>query len=78
MENINQKEVITKSALSMFTGSETFYRHSLARNVIFTEGCAYLCGNGAAWLIDEIALVQSYYQKLCTRTRSGSRVSGYR
>lgn len=53
------KETITDAHLANFTGSEHFYRHSLARNVLFTEGCAYLCHNGAAWLIDEIALVQN-------------------
>lgn len=53
------KEKITEGSLACFTGSERFFRHSLARNVLFTEGCAYLCENGAAWLIDEIALVQN-------------------
>ena len=56
MNNVN---AITEAALSVFGGSETFYRHSLARNVIFTEGCAFLSLNGAGWLIDEIALVQN-------------------
>ena len=51
--------VLTAEALSGFYGSETFFRHSLVRNVIFTEGCAYLCTNGAAWLIDEIAIPQN-------------------
>jgi hypothetical protein len=56
MNNVN---AITETALSAFYGSETFYRHSLARSVIFTEGCAFLSLNGAGWLIDEIALVQN-------------------
>ena len=56
MNNVN---AITETALSAFYGSDTFYRHSLARNVIFTEGCAFLSLNGAGWLIDEIALVQN-------------------
>src|SRR5512135_3493951 len=56
MNNVN---AITEAALSAFYGSETFYKHSLVRNVIFTEGCAFLSLNGAAWLIDEIAIVQN-------------------
>jgi len=56
----NVKEsAISEVTLHQFSGSETFYRHSLVRNVIFTEGCAFLCENGAAWLIDEIAIVQN-------------------
>ncbi len=55
----SRKIEITEQALAMFTGSESFYRHSLARNVIYTEGCKFISENGAAWLIDEIALVQN-------------------
>ena len=49
---------ITQTALSGFYGSESFFRH-LAKDVIYTEGCAYLYQNGAAWLIDAIAFAQS-------------------
>ena len=58
-ENALINHPITTQALRSFTGSVRFFRHSLSRNVIFTEGCAFLAANGAAWLIDEIALVQN-------------------
>lgn len=56
--NVNEVCKITDGALAMFIGSEVFYRHPLAKTVLFTEGCAYLCENGAAWLIDAIASYQ--------------------
>ncbi len=61
MENVNEVRTspITEQALAMFTGSESFHRHSLVRNVIFTEGCTFLCRSGAAWLIDAIAIPQN-------------------
>jgi hypothetical protein len=53
---------ITQSDLAHFTGSETVYRHSLNRNVLYTEGVQYLAEHaGAYWLIDEIALAQRYH-----------------
>jgi hypothetical protein len=52
---------ITRSALAQFTGSETVYRHSLNRNVLYTVGVQYLAEHaGAYWLIDEIAIAQRY------------------
>lgn len=40
------------------TGSETFYRHPLARKVVYTEGVQYVAETvGAYWLLDEIALM---------------------
>lgn len=45
--------------LASFTGTETWYRHGLVRDVLFTEGVKYLADEaGAYWLIDEIALAQ--------------------
>ena len=42
--------------LRQFTGCEQWYRHSVARNVIYSEGMQYLAENGGAyWLIDAIA-----------------------
>ena len=55
MSNVH---AITNGTLRQFTGSENFYRHSLMRAVIFTEGCAFLSLNGASWLVDEIAIAQ--------------------
>jgi prepilin-type processing-associated H-X9-DG protein len=48
-----------KADLDQFTGSEHWYRHGLARNILFTDGAKYLADSaGAYWLLDEIALAQ--------------------
>lgn len=50
---------LTTSDLAQFTGSETFYRHNLMRNVVYTEGVQFLADKGGAyWLIDKIATLQ--------------------
>lgn len=50
---------LTLSDLAQFSGSETFYRHSLVRKVIYTEGVQYVAEAGEAyWLIDKIACAQ--------------------
>lgn len=47
--------------LMHFTGSETWFRHGIVRNILFTEGAKYLADKaGAYWLLDEIALGQRY------------------
>lgn len=50
---------MTKLDTSGFTGTERWYRHSLMRNITFTEGAKYVADTaGAYWLLDEIALMQ--------------------
>lgn len=50
---------ITKADLAHFTGSETFYRHSLMRSVTYTEGVQFLAEKaGAYWLVDKVATLQ--------------------
>ena len=50
---------LTKADLAQFTGSENWYRHGLARNILFTDGAKYVADQGGAyWLLDEIALAQ--------------------
>jgi hypothetical protein len=46
--------------LSQFTGTAHWYRHSLNRNVVYTDGVKYV-GEvaGAYWLIDKIAVMQT-------------------
>ena len=45
--------------LKQFTGTEQWYRHGIARHVLFTDGAKYVADTaGAYWLIDEIALAQ--------------------
>ena len=51
---------ITKTNLSQFTGSEQWYRHSLVRKILYTDGAQYVAESGGAyWLLDEIAFGQS-------------------
>lgn len=50
---------LTAADLRQFTGTEHWYRHSLARGVLYTDGVQYLAEQaGAYWLIDIIALAQ--------------------
>lgn len=50
---------LTQHDLLQFTGSETWHRHGLVRDVVFTDGAKFLADRaGAYWLIDEIAFAQ--------------------
>jgi hypothetical protein len=50
---------LTADELNQFTGSEHWYRHGLARDILFTDGAKYVADKaGAYWLLDEIALAQ--------------------
>ncbi|MFN3634355.1 MAG: DUF6876 family protein [Rhizobium rhizophilum] len=54
------EKTLTKADLAHFTGSETWYRHGLARNVLYTDGAQHVAETGGAyWLIDEIAFGQA-------------------
>lgn len=47
---------LTKADLAGFTGSETFYRHSLNRRFLYTDGTKFFAEQaGAYWLLDIIA-----------------------
>jgi hypothetical protein len=45
---------ITREALSNFWGSQSFFRHWMARTIVFTEGCEFLNANHASWLVDAV------------------------
>ena len=52
-------KTLTKADLLHFTGSETWYRHGLARDILYTDGAQYVAEQGGAyWLLDEIAFAQ--------------------
>ncbi len=54
------QKTLTKEDLSQFTGTEQWYRHGIARNVLYTDGAKYVAESGGAfWLLDEIAFAQS-------------------
>lgn len=50
---------LSQHALRQFTGSETWHRHGINRNVLFTDGAKFVADEGCAyWLIDAIAICQ--------------------
>jgi hypothetical protein len=58
-EGITMKHTLTENDLGHFHGSDTVYKHSLVKNVKYTEGVRYVASNGGAyWLIDKIATLQ--------------------
>lgn len=51
--------ILTKADLAQFTGTEHWYRHSLNRSILYTDGVQYMAETGGAyWLVDKIALMQ--------------------
>lgn len=59
------KPPLTQADLNRYTGSECYYRHTLNRRCVFTEGVHYLAeAAGAFWLIDAIILAQPYEDAL--------------
>ena len=54
-------KTLSKSDLAQFTGSESWYRHAINRNVLYTDGAQHVAEDGGAyWLLDEIAIIQPY------------------
>ncbi|WP_315729867.1 DUF6876 family protein [Bradyrhizobium sp. SZCCHNRI2010] len=52
--------MLKKEDLDHFTGSETWYRHPLCRDVLYTDGVKHVAEKGGAyWLIDKIATLQA-------------------
>ena len=50
---------LTTEALAQFTGTENWYRHSLGRQFLYTDGVKYVAEEaGAYWLIDAIISYQ--------------------
>lgn len=57
MTHTNAK--LSHSDLSQFTGTDTWYRHGLVRNVLYTDGVKFLAERaGAFWLLDKVATLQ--------------------
>jgi hypothetical protein len=53
--------MIDPSDLRQFTGTGQWFRHSLNRKMLYTEGVQFLAEKaGAYWLVDEIAIAQAY------------------
>lgn len=52
--------------LADFYGSESFYRHGLNRNVIYTEGVQHFAERaGASWLLDILATEPDILRQGC-------------
>ena len=52
---------LTDTELAHFHGTEQWYRHSVVKSVLYTEGAQYVAEHGGAyWLLDEIALAQAW------------------
>ena len=52
---------LSESQLRQFTGSENWYRHSINRSVLYTDGAQFLAEQGGAyWLLDIIAIAQQH------------------
>jgi hypothetical protein len=52
---------LKESDLAHFTGSETWYRHSLCPKILYTDGAQYVAEKGGAyWLLDIIATNNAY------------------
>jgi hypothetical protein len=59
------KKTFDATDLAQFTGTEQWYRHSINRNILYTDGAQYVAEHGGAyWLLDEIALIQPYDAKV--------------
>lgn len=56
---------LSPEELRQFTGSEHWYRHSLVRTILFTDGAHHVAEKGGAyWLLDEIALAQRFDKRV--------------
>jgi hypothetical protein len=57
--------ILREVDLEQFTGSENWYRHSLFRQFLYTDGVQYAAEKGGAyWLIDKILACQSCVRAL--------------
>jgi hypothetical protein len=69
-------KTLTKADLRQFTGSETWWRHGLVRDVLFTDGAKHVAdAGGAYWLLDEIfdrhEFIKNPWERyVSTRTKS--------
>jgi hypothetical protein len=61
-------KTLSKSDLAQFTGNETWYRHGINRNALYTDGAQHVAEHGGAyWLLDEITITQPYNKAVADR-----------
>jgi hypothetical protein len=59
--DIHSDKTLSADDLGQFTGTEQWYRHSVNRSVLYTDGARHVAEHGQAyWLLDEIALIQPF------------------
>ena len=57
---MSNNKTLSKADLRQFTGTEHWYRHPLARKVLYTDGAQHVAEHGGAyWLLDTIAFAQA-------------------
>ena len=62
---MTNEATLKESDLQQFIGTEQWYRHGINRRVLFTDGAKYVADTaGAYWLLDEIAIIQSFDNRL--------------
>jgi hypothetical protein len=60
----NKRRAMLEEGMPQFIGTTEWYRHSLNKQVIYTEGAQFVAETGGAyWLLDEIAIAQ-FIQKV--------------
>ena len=42
-------KTLSKSELAQFTGSDNWYRHTINRNVLYTDGAQHVAEHGGAY-----------------------------
>lgn len=61
-------EPISEAELLPFTGTECWYRHTVNRQVRFTDGVKYVADRANAyWLLDEIAMIQMFNKQIANK-----------
>ena len=55
------KNIAALATIGNFCCTENYYRHSLSRGVVFTDGVKFLADNAEAyWLVDEVCILQMH------------------
>lgn len=63
--SMTNDKTLKESDLQQFIGTEQWFRHGINRRVLFTDGAKYVADTaGAYWLLDEIAIIQSFNNRL--------------
>ena len=55
-------KTLQQADLRQFTGSEHWYRHSIARKMLYTDGVQHVAEQGGAyWLLDALVFAQAIH-----------------